>query len=276
MEILEKEKYSKLIEPLKKVTINNLFARAVVEQKVSGKVYVDDRANLETYYVVHPYGMSLLFGNHTNHTFNKAFKEYALNSNGLRTDYEWMQAFPGKWNTVLSDLFENCSISSSKNVTNHFEGVIELNTRINFRFSIHKYNNFKRNLPTLPHDIVRTDQDLFHAMKGSVIPSNFWDNADDFVARGVGFSLLVENQLACTAYSAFIFDDMLELGMETISKFRGKGFAKHTCARLIDFCLENNYQPVWACRLENTGSFRLAQALGFEPTLQIPYYRLCK
>lgn len=275
MKLLEKENYSKLIEPLKKVTINNLFARAVIEQRVSGKVYVDDCLNPSTYHVVHPYGMSLLFGNHTNHTFNKAFKEYALNSNGLRTSHEWMQAFSGKWDNVLSDLFEDCSVSSSKNTNNNFEEAIELNTRVNFWFNISKYIECKRNLPALPHTIVRTNRDLFHAMKGSVIPSNFWDSADDFIEEGVGFSLMTENQLACTAYSAFIFDDMLELGMETVPKFRGKGFAKHTCSRLIDFCLENNYQPIWACRLENTGSFRLAQALGFEPTIQIPYYRLC-
>ncbi len=275
MELLKKEKYSKLIEPLKKVTINNLFARAVVEQRVSGKVYVDDCLNPSTYHVVHPYGMSLLFGNHTNHTFNKTFKQYALNSKKLRSSYEWMQAFPEKWDDVLSDLFEDCSVSSSKNTNNNFEGVIELNTRVNFRFNTHKYNEFKQNLPILAHAIVCTDRDLFHAMKGSVIPSNFWDSADDFIAEGVGFSLIAENQLACTAYSAFIFDYMLELGMETIPRFRGKGFAKHTCARLIDFCLENKYEPVWACRLENTGSFRLAQALGFEPTVEIPYYRLC-
>jgi hypothetical protein len=35
-------------------------------------------------------------------------------------------------------------------------------------------------------------------------------------------------------------------------------------------------EPVWACRLENDGSYKLAQKLGFEPVLEIPYYRLSK
>ena len=57
---LEIKDYSKAVEALKKVQINNLFARAVVENHVSGKVYVDNPDNPTTFYVVHPYGMSLL------------------------------------------------------------------------------------------------------------------------------------------------------------------------------------------------------------------------
>jgi RimJ/RimL family protein N-acetyltransferase len=113
-------------------------------------------------------------------------------------------------------------------------------------------------------------------MKGTVIPANFWDNADDFIQNGVGFSLFYEDQLTTTAYSAFIHDDKLELGIETLPEFRGKGFARLTCAALIDYCLENHFEPVWACKLENTGSYLLSQKLGFEPHIEMPYYRLSR
>lgn len=32
--------------------------------------------------------------------------------------------------------------------------------------------------------------------------------------------------------------------------------------------------PVWACRMQNRGSYNLARSPGFEPALEIPYYRL--
>ena len=111
-------------------------------------------------------------------------------------------------------------------------------------------------------------------MKGSVVPMNFWNNAEEFYNNGIGFSLIYENKVASTSYSAFLHDDKLELGIETMEEFRGKGFAQFTCSALIDYCLENNFEPVWACRLENTGSYKLAQKLGFEPIKRIPYYRL--
>ena len=111
-------------------------------------------------------------------------------------------------------------------------------------------------------------------MKGKVIPLNFWNNATEFLENAIGYSTYCKNELACTAFASFILGNFLELGMETRPKFRGKGLARYTCSKLIDYCLANNYEPVWACRLENIGSYRLAQSLGFDDVLQVPYYRL--
>jgi len=80
--------------------------------------------------------------------------------------------------------------------------------------------------------------------------------------------------LVSTAFSAFVHGHLLELGIETLAGFYGRGFAQFTCSALIDYCLENNLEPVWACRLENTGSYKLAQKLGFEVEHLLPYYQL--
>jgi RimJ/RimL family protein N-acetyltransferase len=84
----------------------------------------------------------------------------------------------------------------------------------------------------------------------------------------------MENQPVSMAYSAYITHNQLELGIETSENHRGKGLALHTCSALIDYCLKYQYEPVWSCRFENAGSYRLAQKLGFEPVLTLPYYRL--
>lgn len=276
MLLLEKKDYHKLIEPLKLVTINILFARAVVEHCVSGKIYVDDCDNPSTYYVVHPYGMSLLFGDWNNEKFNNSFREYSLNVNRIRGKYEWMQAFPDDWDIVLHELYKGCLIKSSDNIENRENGIIELNTRINFKFNPARYLEFKKKNKASDIKIVRTDKQIFRDMKGSVVPLFFWDSADNFAEKGVGFSLFHENKLASTAYSAFIDDNKLELGIETVEEYRGRGFAQYACSALIDYCIEKNLEPIWACRLENNSSYRLAQKIGFEPLLEIPYYRLAK
>jgi hypothetical protein len=270
---LEKNKYYKLIDPVKEVTINNLFARSVIEHHVTGEIYVDKCDNPQTYYVIHPYGMSLLFGNYHNEEFNDSFRNYSLNLSKTRINHEWMQAFPNDWNKVLNRLFKNSIIKSSDNIDNN--GLIELNTRINFRFNLDKYLEIKKKHILSGLKIIRTDKQIFEEMKGSVVPSNFWDNSDDFVENGIGFSIYYKDKLASTAYSAFIHDNKLELGIETIEEFRGKGLATITCIALIDYCIANDFEPVWACRLENSGSYNLALALGFEQWVKIPYYRLC-
>lgn len=276
MELFDKKFYGRVTNPLKQVRINNLFARSVIEKKISGQVFVDNFEYPKTFYVVHPYGMSLLFGDSQNIEFNNKFLDYSLNTNKIREKYEWMQAYPGDWDKVLSELYNNRMIKAAENKENKEVGIIELNTRINFLFNREKYIANKKLILPQTCAIMQTDKKIYEEMTGSVIPSYFWDTADDFIKNGIGFSLLCNKKLAATAYSAFIHDNKLELGIETIPEFRGKGFAQLVCSALIDYCIEKNFEPVWACRLENTGSFRLAEKLGFEVYREIPYYRLSK
>jgi len=86
--------------------------------------------------------------------------------------------------------------------------------------------------------------------------------------------LRYNHQDVAICFSAFLHDDMLELGMETKEEFRRNGFAGIVCAKLITYCFEKNIEPVWACRSDNHGSYNLALKLGFEATERLPYYEL--
>lgn len=274
MFLLDKELYKKVKAPLEKVKFNNLFARAVVEKQVAGTIYADQPENPETVYVVHPYGMSLLFGSTGNPDFNKSLRDYLLNTHKTRSKAEWLQAYPDAWNSILADLLGEKLVRYNQESDNNTTEAVVQNTRVNFKFNTDKYHDFKKNLGRCDFDMVPVDRVLFRKMKGSVVPMFFWDNADDFCRHGAGFCVVTGGQPVSMAYSAYITRDQLELGIETSEKQRGKGLALHTCSALIDYCLANQYEPVWSCRLENAGSYKLAQKLGFEPVLTFPYYRL--
>jgi RimJ/RimL family protein N-acetyltransferase len=217
--------------------------------------------------------MSLLFGNWKNTEFNNQFKEYALNINQIRNSYEWMQTFPDEWDDTLSNLFGNELIKSTEN--SREAGIIELNTRVNFRFSLEKYQNIKKDIIS-DVEIVKIDKNIFRNMPGTVTPKHFWNNENDFLENGLGYSLFYNGELAATAFSSCKFDNIVELGIETVEEFRGKGFAKIACFAILDYCIANKFIPIWSCRLENTGSYILAQKLGFEEAYKKPYYRLSK
>jgi hypothetical protein len=246
----------------------------VVEGHVGGMVLVDDVDSPKTFYVEHPYGMSLLFGNSSNGEFNARFREYALNSDGIRSRHVWMQAWGKEWDVVLADLFDGSLIKSEDSSSDDKPNIVELNTRVNFKINVDSYRRFKESCPEHSYRIARSDRDVFENMKGSVVPMHFWDSADHFCNDGVGFSLFCNGELASTAYSAFVVDNKVEIGIETLKNFQRRGLAQFTCLALIDYCLDNDLEPVWSCRLENYGSYKLAQKLGFEPTITLPYYRL--
>ncbi len=276
MVLLDKADYNKVIQPLKGVAINSLFARAVVEQTVAGKIYVDNPIHPETFYIVHPYGMTLLFGESNNKIFNEAFKNYALNKDNSRNNFEWMQAFPNNWDNVLSTLFKDTLIKSVDNTEKIERGIIELNTRVNFKFNINKHQPLSTQNIDKDISIVRANGQMFRDMQGSVVPLYFWDNEEDFLNNGVAFALFYKDELASMSFSSYWFDNDFEMGIETKEKYRGKGLAELVCRAIIDYCIANNYEPIWSCRLENIGSYKLAQKLGYDPTLYLPYYRLSK
>ncbi|HEY6915058.1 MAG TPA: GNAT family N-acetyltransferase [Paludibacter sp.] len=273
MELLQPQHYQLASEPLSQLPINQLFARVVVEGHVSGKIYVDNAEHPTTFLIAHPYGMSLLFGNENNERFNEAFVRYALNESKQRQRTEWLQVYPTTWNEKLSVLLGDKTVKE-ENRTDRDSGKVELSTRVNFAFNREKYLEFKSAFGQNSYEIVRTDKHLFEEISGTVVPKYFWNSADEFVQKAIGFSLLHEGEVASTAFSAFIIDNKLELGIESVAHFRGKQFAIRTCMALIDYCLENGYEPVWACRLQNTNSFKLAQKIGFEPNLFLPFYKL--
>lgn len=274
MVLLDKTDYGKVAQPVKKVTINSLFARAVIEQTVTGKIFVDDKTNPNTFYVIHPYGMTLLFGECNNEPFNEVFKAYALNKAKSRNNFEWMQAFPHNWDNVLSSLFKGVLVKSADNTEKTERGIIELNTRVNFKFNYAKHQTLSTQIPDKDIKIVRANGQMFQDMQGSVVPTHFWDNEEAFLKNGVAFALFYQGELASMSFSSYWFNNDFEIGIETKEKYRGKGLAELVCRAIIDYCVENKYEPIWSCRLENIGSYRLAQKLGFEPTRYLPYYRL--
>lgn len=268
---LKTENYSKVLEPLSKVTFNHLFARTVLEQKMDGEVFVDDQNEPTTYYIKHSYGMSLLFGRTDNSEFNRQLTSYLRNENNGRNASEWLQVFPADWNEKLNQLL-NENIVEPSAIKPDSRQIIKW-SRVNFKFQPLKYLSQQQSVPK-DFKLIRTDSALFDQIAGSVVPSCFWRNRKEFAENAVGFSLIHNGKPASTAFASFIHDQQLEIGIETSSEFRGKGLAQISCSALIDYCLANDFEPIWSCRLENIGSFLLAQKLGFEPTLIQPYYQL--
>jgi GNAT superfamily N-acetyltransferase len=278
MKLLRPDYYGKVAGPLDKVLFNTLFARMVVERHIPGTVHVDDTDKPGTFLVKHPYGMSLLFGDSRNEGFNTALKDYMIDA-ASRKGHEWLQVHPNGWKLVVESqlgpgLIKKNTSQDKPAKTSDVPGKVIEYSRVNFRFNETLYRGHATQLKKTPHAIVRTTENMVNDMSGQVIPRYFWWDGENFGRGGIGFSMVIDGQAASTAFVAFTRGRQLEMGIETAEKYRGKGYARYACMALIDYCLANGYEPIWSCRLENTGSFKLALNLGFEPTLYLPYYQL--
>lgn len=277
---LDKRDYAKAVKPLREVEINTLFAESVVRGEAEGEIYADDAVRPEVFYIVHPYGMSLLFGSTEKENFNRALRAYLLGEDRERTADEWLQVYPDAWNGQIRGMLGEkltpvgeaqpaqpaCSVPAGP--------CVEIHERVNFAFDRDRYLAAKAAVVPEEHRLVKTNGALFDRIEGSVVPKHFWRNAAAFEQAGLGYSLMCGAAHVATAFSAYRNERQLEIGIETAESYRGRGFARLVCQALIDDCLRLGLEPVWACRRGNEGSYRLAQALGFAPVLTVPYYRL--
>ena len=278
MKLVKKSNYLSLLPFLTEVNINHYFAKSVLTQRAEGIVYVDDEISPSSFYIASGYGMSLLFGKTNNHAFNLQLRDYLLNTNKHRAKDEWLQVYPQRWNDVLAQLYGDKLISNNDINSAEQSRCIVQNTRVNFEFN---ENKFKQAIAAqkshLSEPVIREiNKDLYLQLDGVVVPKNFWLSAESFIKYGKGFVLMVEDNIASTAYSATIDENILEIGIETNPAFRGNGYAFTICSKIIEYCLVNKLMPVWACKLENTASYLLAQKLGFTVSKELPYYRLCR
>jgi GNAT superfamily N-acetyltransferase len=275
MKLLPLHDYKLAIPKLKEVSINNLFARSVVEKHVNGNVYVDNIVSPKAFYVIHPYGMSLLYGDISDDFLQSELKDYLLGYNGLRKASEWLQIFPSELeNRIDKILGKKLSIFYDDKERDDSGAAVVKHKRVNFKFNLKKYEQFKYKIDLNKYSFYDVDTALYNETNGSVVPNKFWNNASEFALHGLGFSLMMEGQTLAVAFSAFMHDKMLELGMETKSEYRGKGFASIVSAKLIEYCFERGLEPIWSCRQGNKGSYNLAIKLGFEPIAILPYYEL--
>ena len=272
---LPKDRYHLLLDSLSSLPINHLFALIVVTGKMEGEVYVDEEEHPRSYLVKHSYGMSLLFGNTRNEVFNKQVVHYILNEDQKRTEPEWLQVYPDEWNDIIKNETGHVILDddeSRKDYHLNQKNIIK-DTRVNFRFNIERF----KSLNGISHShlpLARTTGKLFDKINGTVIPQHFWRDGEHFESEGVGYSIVIDDEPVANCFSAYTVEKQMELGIETSESYQGKGFAKTVASAMIRHCLDHDMEPVWACRFSNTKSYHLAQKVGFEPTLYLPYYRL--
>ncbi len=273
---LPTESFSRVLPLLEGVHINTLFARAVIARAVSGMILVDQTEAPQIAYIRHPYGMALLVGKETDAVFNHKLAEH-LTAHERRQQAEWLQFFPFRWKETLftllgAEAFESPPESGTVQAA---EAKISTFRRVNFRFDPVRFaDSHQPRKADVSWSVLADPIRIYQEMEGAVVPRYFWDRAEDFAASGAGRSVVVEGQIAATAFAAFCLDGCLELGIETCEKWRGRGLAYHACAALIEEALKQGLEPVWSCRHDNMASRKLAHSLGFFETQCIPCFRL--
>ena len=259
---LSKNDYGRLHDAVMKAPFNMLMARSVILDHTDGRIFVDSRETPQSFYIIHSYGMTYLCGDSSNELFNSELYNYFTGNSYPREKDEWIQAFPRDWDIVMNRFID-------KQIAIPY-------SRLNFMFEAKRFYENYGQVDKSQYEVIPTPKNMLFEISGSVVPKDYWKTPEQFVGMAQAYSIMIDGKPVSTAFTSARHDDKLEIGIETVKAYHGKGLAYLVCAKLIEYCLCNNLEPIWSCRLENTGSVNLAKKLGFVETLRMPYYHMPK
>lgn len=253
------------VPSLSAVEMNVGFARAVVEDDVAGRLWVDRPAAPRAGHSLHPSGMSLVWGDDLGAVVEPLSSH--LREGAYRVRDEWLQIDP-RWEQLDWDaLLRAADEAHSPDIQRHH--------RVNFRFEPSTFLHRHRSVRAADGYVLRPMTVREFDLPGvGVVPSAYWRDGRQFLANGGGWCLERDGVVAAIAFTSFRFDDELEIGVETHAAHRGKGLALTAATAMIRGVLAAGLTPVWSCRQENEASLRLALRLGFEISRTGPYFRL--
>lgn len=67
----------------------------------------------------------------------------------------------------------------------------------------------------------------------------------------------------------YMDDTVVEIGVNTLPDFYGKGFATECCKKCISNILKNNLCPIWSTSSDNLASQALTEKIGFEKVADV-------
>ncbi|WP_055070144.1 GNAT family N-acetyltransferase [Clostridium massiliamazoniense] len=85
---------------------------------------------------------------------------------------------------------------------------------------------------------------------------------EDYLKRGIGYFITKENKVIAGASSYVIYDDGIEIEVDTCKDYRDKGFATIVSSALISECLDRGIYPNWDAA--NLISVKLVGKLGYK------------
>jgi len=110
--------------------------------------------------------------------------------------------------------------------------------------------------------IKEIDLSLLRRISGSIIPSLFWKDDENFLENGKGYCIICGDDIAAWAFSAAISSTEVDIGIETSPGYKRRGLGAVAAQAMIDYVTAQGKKPLWACHFKNTASEKMAEKLG--------------
>ena len=230
---------------------------SILDEKTKGEVFSDNPNNPSTVLIWDKKELLYIFGEIQDlAVFNINFKKFIkenITATGILVGF-----FPEKhWLSIANQIIEqdyllNCFRWTSTFCQTDF-----------YQFK----NKFSNTLPKNFH-LQRISKEILESNRCDELIEDileYWKSTDFFLKKGIGFCLVHESKIISSVISCSVADNKyLEISINTYDEQqRNNYFATHCAITFIDYCILNNYLPVWETDWDNKASQFLGTKLGF-------------
>ena len=154
-------------------------------------------------------------------------------------------------------------MSKNQYIDNHF--MTKQDVCIEKRYLFEYQGDTINNDISLPsgYELKEIDNELLTNISGSIVPSLFWKDVNDFLKKGKGYCICRGDDVAAWAFSAAVSTEEIDIGIETNPRYQQQGLGMIVAKRMIQYTFEQFKHPVWACHYKNIASAKMAEKLGF-------------
>lgn len=171
--------------------------------------------------------------------------------------------------TFADNLDENMTIDEIGNIA---ERIFHVKPVRNIKYVYSRQINLNTSAVTLTASDFHKYKEFFekchHVTAGDWLYDYFIGMAEKRLCCG----FYLDNTLvSCTDAPdvPYMNDTVVEIGVNTLPDFYGKGFATECCKKCISNILKNNLCPIWSASSDNIASQALAEKIGFEKVADV-------
>lgn len=157
-------------------------------------------------------------------------------------------------------------------ITNLFPNKYNLYERSLYRTKpTHLYNEYsddqEENILRITSELLSSDIENIKMIINEVTT---YDDMDDFVNRGIGFTPVFNNMVCGFCTSEYPTKTELAIGIEVLKDYQKQGIAKSMTKMLLNEAFKRNYTVNWECWKNNIASAKTAMSCGFEKVADYP------
>lgn len=254
--MIQIETFNPKTRELLKFSVLQYMLDTLNENPKLGKIFVDDADNPNICIV--SFHHLLFFGGDLTQDFRQFLLDELLAEDVRKDQSIFFMLYPDEaWKNALIELFPNKCNQYKRSLYKWKDGSI--------------YNlSCCDNIVEITSNLMNSDVTNLDMIINEVVPTGTYDNFDDFLNRGIGYTPVINNKVCGFCTSEYPSKSALAIGIEVLEEYQRQGYAKAMTKAFLSKASKRDLTVYWECWMNNIASANTALSCGFEKVADYP------